>query len=54
MPEFDILEAEKLFFELLKRAQKGEQIIITRNGKVAAELVSINPNTESIQTKSSF
>jgi prevent-host-death family protein len=41
--EVDVHEAENLFDELLERAAAGEEIIITKDGRPAAKLVSIRP-----------
>jgi prevent-host-death family protein len=39
MPEIDILDAEKQFDILLDRAERGEEITITRDGKPTAKLI---------------
>ena len=45
MLEIDVLEAEKQFDDLLERVERGEEIIITRNGEAAARLVPITTKT---------
>ena len=41
--EVDLYEAEKQFDELLERVAAGEEIIITKDGRPTAKLVSITP-----------
>lgn len=45
MLEIDILEAEKQFDDLLERVERGEEIVITRNGEAVAQLVPIATDT---------
>ncbi len=45
MLEIDVLEAEKHFDALIDRAERGEEIVITRNGEAVARLVPITTNT---------
>jgi antitoxin (DNA-binding transcriptional repressor) of toxin-antitoxin stability system len=33
MPSYGVLEAKNRFSELIERAEKGEEVIITRHGK---------------------
>jgi prevent-host-death family protein len=39
MLEIDVLEAERQFEDLVERAERGEEIVITRNGDAIAKLV---------------
>ena len=39
MEQMGIYEAKSRFSELIKRAQSGEEVIITRHGKAVAKLV---------------
>ena len=40
MHKIELLEAKKRFSELIERANRGEQIGITRRGKLAAVIIS--------------
>jgi len=42
MTEVGAFEAKNKFSELLDRAERGEEIVITRRGKPAAKLVPLN------------
>lgn len=41
-----VAEAKAIFFELIKRAEAGEEILVTRHGKVVARVMP--PETESV------
>jgi prevent-host-death family protein len=45
MLEIDVLEAERQFEDLVERAERGEEIAITRNGEVVARLVPFTTKT---------
>jgi prevent-host-death family protein len=40
MPAYGAFEAKNKFSELLDRAERGEEVIITRHGKPVAKLVA--------------
>lgn len=42
MEEIGILEARNTFSALVERAERGEEVIITRHGKAVAKLVPID------------
>jgi prevent-host-death family protein len=39
MPAYGAFEAKNKFSELLDRAERGEEVVITRHGKAVAKLV---------------
>ena len=43
MTEIGTFEAKNRLSELLDRAERGEEVIITRRGKPVAKLVPVNP-----------
>jgi prevent-host-death family protein len=43
MYKIELLEAKKRLFKLVERANRGEQIGITHNGKLVALIVSPSP-----------
>ena len=45
MPAYATFEAEHRFSELLDRAERGEEVVITRDGKAVAKLVAQNDET---------
>ena len=40
MPTYGAFEAKNKFSELLDRAERGEEVVITRHGKAVARLVA--------------
>ena len=38
-----VLEAKNRFSELIERAERGEEVVITRHGKPAAKLIAATP-----------
>ena len=42
MAEFGVFEAKNRLSALLEMAERGEEVVITRNGKPVARLVDIN------------
>ena len=46
MDEFGILDARNNFSALVERAEKGEDVIITRHGRRVAKLVAVEPENE--------
>jgi prevent-host-death family protein len=45
MLEIDVLDAEKQFDDLVERVERGEEIVITRNGEAVARLIPIATKT---------
>ena len=45
MPAYATFEAEHRFSELLDRAERGEEVVITRDGKAVAKLVAQGEET---------
>jgi prevent-host-death family protein len=48
MLEIDSLEAEKQFDDLLERAERGEEIVVTRNGRPIAKLIWVATTSDSV------
>jgi prevent-host-death family protein len=46
MTEVGTFEAKNKLSELLDRAERGEEVVITRRGKPVAKLVSANPTRD--------
>ena len=46
MDEFGILDARNNFSALVERAEKGEEVIITRHGKPVVKLTAVDANEE--------
>ena len=45
MPTYGAFEAKNKFSELLDRAERGEEVVITRHGKTVAKLVASRDET---------
>ena len=43
MDEVGLFEAKNKFSELVDRAERGEEIVITRRGRAVAKLVAVQP-----------
>ena len=43
MAQFNVHDAKTNFSQLLERAERGEEIIVARNGKPVARVVAIEP-----------
>ncbi len=46
MPAYGTFDAKNRLSELIDKAQRGEEVTITRNGKPVARLVVPEPDTE--------
>ncbi|MBO6639755.1 MAG: type II toxin-antitoxin system prevent-host-death family antitoxin [Roseitalea sp.] len=46
MDEFGILDARNNFSALVERAEKGEEVIITRHGKPVVKLTAVDADEE--------
>lgn len=51
MDEVGILDARNNFSSLVERAEKGEEVIITRHGRPVAKLVAAEPENEEERRK---
>ena len=40
MPRYGVAEAKRSFFDLVRRAEAGEEVIITRRGKIMVTLTT--------------
>jgi prevent-host-death family protein len=51
MSEIEAAEAKNDFSALLDRAERGEEVVITRDGRAVARLVSVQPRPDREQAK---
>jgi prevent-host-death family protein len=51
MAEIGTFEAKNRLSELLDRAERGEEVIITRRGKPVAKLVPVTPHPDREQAR---
>lgn len=51
MDEFGILDARNNFSALVERAEKGEEVIITRHGKPVVKLTAVDADEERVKRR---